>query len=118
LFFTDEGELNFPNLRLLLSVVRTLPQSNVEAERFFSFIPDAKTKKRNSMSIETLNSICIIRYALKDNDETARTMTVTHEYLNLVENIYENVNCRKTNLHYMHKTMTYNNLVNINLNKN
>jgi len=33
LFSTDEGELHFPNLRLLLSVIRALPHSNAEAER-------------------------------------------------------------------------------------
>lgn len=65
-FSTDEGKLHFSNLRLLLSVVRTLPHSNAEAERVFFLIPDAKTKK-NKMSIETLNSICVIKYALKDN---------------------------------------------------
>jgi len=97
LFSTDEGELYFPNLRLLLSVVRALPHSNAEAERVFSLIPDAKTKKRNNMSTETLNSICVIRYALKDNDKTARTMTVTREHLNLMENIYKNLNFEQKN---------------------
>jgi len=90
-FSVDEGKLCFPNLRSLLSVVRTLPHSNAEAERAFSLIPDAKTRKRNKMSIETLNSICVIRYALKDNNKTARTMTVTREHLHLMttENLYK-----------------------------
>jgi len=44
LFSTDEGELYFPNLRLLLSVVRTLSHSN--AERVFSLIPDSENKKK------------------------------------------------------------------------
>jgi len=118
LFSTDKGELHFPNLRLLLSVVRTLPHSNAEAERVFSLIPDAKTKKRNSISIETLNSICVIRYALKDNDKTARTMTVTREHLNLMENIYENVNLEQKNELTLYAQDNDNNLVNINLNKN
>jgi len=70
LFSTDEGELHFPNLRLLLSVVRALPHSNAEAERVFSLIPDAKTKKRNNMSTK---------------------------HLNLMENIYKNLNFEQKN---------------------
>ena len=98
-FSTDEGKLCFPNLRSLLSVVRTLPHSNAEAERVFSLIPDAKTKKRNSMSIETLNSICVIKYALKDNNNTARTMAVTREHLNhmTTKNINEKLQLNQKN---------------------
>jgi len=118
LLFTDKRKLYFPNLRLLRSVVRTLSHSNAETERVFFIISDAKTKKRNNISTETLNSICVIRYALKDNDKTARTITVTCEHLNFMENIYENLNFEQKNLHYIHRIMTYNNLVNINLNGN
>ncbi|KAL6421077.1 hypothetical protein ACFW04_013601 [Cataglyphis niger] len=32
-------------------------------------------KKKNSMSIETLNSICVIKYTLRANDKTACTVT-------------------------------------------
>jgi len=90
-FSLDERKLCFPNLRSLLSIVRTLPHSNAEAERAFSVIPDAKMRKKNKMSIETLNSISVIRYTLKDNNNTARTMTVTHEHLHLMttKNLYK-----------------------------
>jgi len=54
------------------------------------------------MSMETLNSIRVTRYALKDNDKTARTMTVTREHLNLMENIYENVNFEQKNKLILH----------------
>ncbi|XP_014482782.1 PREDICTED: uncharacterized protein LOC106748603 [Dinoponera quadriceps] len=91
-FFSTNDERNescFPNLRSLLSVVRALPHSNAETKRAISVIPDANTRKRNDISTETLNSICVIKYALKNNNSTARTMTVTREHLDLItaENI-------------------------------
>ncbi|CAL1678305.1 unnamed protein product [Lasius platythorax] len=88
--YSVDNKIRFPNLGSLLSVVRALPHSNAEAERVFSIIPDAKTRKRNNMSIETLNSICVIKYALKAHNKTARTMAVTREHLALMtaENVY------------------------------
>ncbi|XP_014473779.1 PREDICTED: uncharacterized protein LOC106743939 [Dinoponera quadriceps] len=90
LFSTDEGKLCFPNLRSLLSVVRTIPHSNTEAKRVYSLIPETSKKKRN-LSIETLNSICVINYYLRSTNETARTMTMTREHLDLTNsaNVYK-----------------------------
>jgi len=114
--FYRQRETHFPNLRLFLSI-RTFSHSNTKTERVFSLILDAKSKEKKYFSMET-NSICIIRYALKDNK--IRLLALYSEHLNLMENIYENLNfeSRKTNLHYMHRTMMYNNTININSNRN
>ncbi|XP_011863273.1 PREDICTED: uncharacterized protein LOC105559526 [Vollenhovia emeryi] len=91
LFSTDEGVPHFPNLRLLLTVVRALPHSNVEVKHIASLMPNAKMKKKTNISIETINSNYVVRYALKDSDKTACTMAVTREHLDLMtsKNIYE-----------------------------
>jgi len=54
----NEEEI-FPNLKLL--VVLSFPHSNAEAERIFSIVTDAKNKKRNRLSNDTVSAICVIR---------------------------------------------------------
>lgn len=106
---TVEGDLRFQNLRSLLNNVRSLPQSNAEVERAFSLIPDTKTRKRNKLSIETVNSSCVIKSALKNNNKTARTMIVTHEHLALMtaENLYTKSHSeKKTDI--IQRTMIFN----------
>lgn len=49
----------------------------------------------------TLNLICVIHYALKDNNNTVRTMEVTREHLDLIDvkdNVYECQTKQKSNL--------------------
>ncbi|XP_066585892.1 SCAN domain-containing protein 3-like [Prorops nasuta] len=81
---TDKSTFRYPKLRSLLNLVRSLPHSNAEAERCFSIIPDCKTKKRNTLGHDTLNSICVIKYALMTKEESSFTMTVTKDHLNLM----------------------------------
>ncbi|XP_066585523.1 SCAN domain-containing protein 3-like [Prorops nasuta] len=78
---TCNNEIKYPHLRSLLNIVRSLPHSNAEAERCFSILPDNKTRKRNKLGHETLNSICVIKYALISKKETSLTMTVTRDHL-------------------------------------
>ncbi|XP_066590784.1 zinc finger MYM-type protein 6-like [Prorops nasuta] len=80
-------ELRYPQLRALLNLVRSLPHSNAEAERCFSIIPDSKTRKRNKLSHETLNAICVVKYALRSKEETSLSMTVTKQHLELMKNL-------------------------------
>ena len=58
-------EFVFKNLATLAKLVLTLPHSNAETERIFSMMGDAKTKKRNKMGPELLDSILFINSNLK-----------------------------------------------------
>ena len=49
--------------------VLSLPHSNAEVERVFSQMSVVKSKLRNWMSLQTLNSILYIRYGLKLSGE-------------------------------------------------
>lgn len=41
-------------------LILCLPHSNAEADKTFSVTNDIKTKQRNKLSAETLNSMCVI----------------------------------------------------------
>ncbi|XP_066600733.1 protein FAM200A-like [Prorops nasuta] len=86
----EKNELRYPELRKLLSLVRSLPHSNAEAERCFSMLPDIKTKKRNRLVHDTLNATCVIKYALRTRNETPISMIITRKHLEIMKtNMYE-----------------------------
>ncbi|XP_076284710.1 zinc finger protein 862-like [Lasioglossum baleicum] len=74
----------FPHLTSLVNAVRCLPHSNAEAERVFSLLPDIKNKKRNKLGPHLLNSICVVRTALKARQESSRTMSIDDGHLRLM----------------------------------
>lgn len=45
----------------------SLHHANADAEIIFSIVTDVRTKKRNKLSYEILNSICILRSYLQNN---------------------------------------------------
>ncbi|KAK0071475.1 hypothetical protein PV326_001200, partial [Microctonus aethiopoides] len=51
---------SYPNLRKLVNAVRSLPNSNADSERIFSYLPDSKTKKRNKLSAVSVNATCVL----------------------------------------------------------
>jgi len=57
----DDGNKSFSNLAKLVEAVLSLPHSNAEAERIFSIVADAKSKKRNKLGNDTLSAICVIK---------------------------------------------------------
>lgn len=64
--FKDAAGSNpFKELSMAAVSVLSLPHSNAEIERVFSQMGVVKTKLRNRMSLETLNSILYVRYGLK-----------------------------------------------------
>ena len=68
--FRDAAGLNpFQELAMAAVAVLSLPHSNAEVERVFSQMSVVKTKLRNRMSLQTLNSILYIRYGLKLSGE-------------------------------------------------
>ncbi|KAL0195174.1 hypothetical protein M9458_008746, partial [Cirrhinus mrigala] len=64
--FRDAADINpFQELAMAAVSVLSLPHSNAEVERVFSQMSVVKSKLRNRMSLQTLNSILYIRYGLK-----------------------------------------------------
>ena len=64
--FRDAAGINpFKELAMAAVSVLSLPHSNAEIERVFSQMSVVKTKLRNRMSLQTLNSILYVRYGLK-----------------------------------------------------
>ena len=44
-----DGKFRYPALSKLVNAIRSLPNSNVDAERVFSMLSVIKTKKRNKL---------------------------------------------------------------------
>lgn len=78
------GEYSFKNIAKLAQLVMILPHSNAEAERIFSIMNDVKSKKRNRLESDTLNSLCVIRHNFKRKNVDASTLVVTEDHLNLM----------------------------------
>ncbi|XP_068205452.1 general transcription factor II-I repeat domain-containing protein 2-like [Palaemon carinicauda] len=76
-------EFVFKNLAYLAKLVLTLPHSNAETERIFSMMGDAKTKKRNKMGPELLDSILFINSNLKSKGENCLYLAkgINEDYL-------------------------------------
>ncbi|KAK3933095.1 Putative AC transposase [Frankliniella fusca] len=71
----------FPNLVKLARLVMTLPHSNAQAEQVFAMVTDTKTKKRNRMGGETLDSICVVRTAMRQKKISCYQYEVTEGHL-------------------------------------
>lgn len=84
---TDSKNFNeeylFPNLKKIVNIVLSLPHSNAEAERVFSCVTDIKTKKRNLIGENTLNSMCVVRSSLQNNRTDCIKYKVTNSHLKL-----------------------------------
>lgn len=71
----------FKNVCFLAKVVIILPHSNADSERIFSIVTDVKTKKRNCMGENLLNSICVLRSSLADQNLKSVQYNVTPSHL-------------------------------------
>lgn len=69
------NKTKYQNLKSPLNCIRSLPNSNVDPERIFS-LSCIKTKQRNKLSSNAVNSICIIKSALNTRRETALNMKI------------------------------------------
>jgi len=61
--------IRYPNLTLLLNVIRSLPNSNADSERIFFICTRYKNKKRNKLALTSMNAICVIKSALQRQDK-------------------------------------------------
>ncbi|CAI6355385.1 unnamed protein product [Macrosiphum euphorbiae] len=75
--------LIYKNLANLAKLCLCLPHSNAEAERIFSIVTDVKTKKRNRLGDDTLNSISVIRSSFGAKTINCTNFEVTQEHLKL-----------------------------------
>lgn len=78
----------FPNLEKVVYAALSLPHSNAEAERIFSIVTDVKNKKRNRISITSLDSICKIRSSFQAHNINSRTFQVDSRHLELHNSKY------------------------------
>lgn len=74
----------YPHLKSLLNAIRSLPNSNADSERIFSYLPDLKTKKRNKLSSVSVNAACVLKSALKARRETAANLEINKKHLSLM----------------------------------
>lgn len=81
-----QDDLCFQNISKLANLVLSLPHSNAEAERIFSIVSDVKTRKRNRIGGESLNSICVVRSSFQANAIDCTTYEVEQKHLNLHNN--------------------------------
>ncbi|KYN09439.1 hypothetical protein ALC57_18445 [Trachymyrmex cornetzi] len=90
--FNDE--IMFPNLQLLVEAVLSLPHSNAEAERIFSIVTDAKNKKRNRLSNDTVSAICVTRSSFQAEGINCTNFEIDPRHLELhnSQNLYGNKN--------------------------
>ena len=72
--------LMYPNLEKLFKIIRTLPNSNPDAERAFSMLTELVSKKRNHLSSRGVNGSCITASALMARGEEPQELDVTADY--------------------------------------
>lgn len=75
--------LKFHNISTLAKLILSLPHSNASAERIFSVVNDVKTKKRNRIGDNTLNSVTVIRSSFQDKNQTTAQFKITNEHIAL-----------------------------------
>ncbi|KYN22626.1 hypothetical protein ALC57_04972, partial [Trachymyrmex cornetzi] len=84
------GKFRYPVLTKLINAIRSIPNSNADAERVFSVLTDVKSKKRNKLHPSNVQSLCVFKSILRARGETAQTMIVDARYLTLMsENLYK-----------------------------
>ena len=58
-------ECRFPSLTKLAKATLLIPHGNADTERLFSHVGLNKTKHRNALSLDTLNSLLCIQFNIK-----------------------------------------------------
>ena len=73
----------YPCLFELTNLVRTLPHSNADSERAFSFLVDSSKKNKGHLFTESRKSQVILKYNMKNREEKPEDMEVTDDMLTL-----------------------------------
>ena len=74
-----------------MEYIRSLPHSNAAAEITFSLFPDILTKKRNRLSVDSINAIAVVKAAVQQQEKTDLTLTISDDQLSRMSsnNLYE-----------------------------
>ena len=72
--------LMYPNFEKVLNIIRTLSNSNADAERAFSMLTELVSKKRNHLSSRGVNGSCTTASALMARGEKPQALDVTADY--------------------------------------
>lgn len=87
------NENPFKELSLFVMKFLVLPFSNAEVERVFSGMNLLKTKIRNRLSLNTINSLLYIRCGLKRLNKCCQNFELTKDLINnYKKSIYRNDN--------------------------
>lgn len=91
------NEIKYPHLTTLLNSIRSMPNSNADPERIYSFLSNVKTKKRNKLSSAAVNAICVLQSALETRGETVLNMKINTDHFSLMssDKLYANVHKKK-----------------------
>jgi len=84
-----DGTFKYPTMTKLINAIRSLPNSNADAERTFSMLTDVKTKKRNKLSAIHVQAVCVFKLNLKAKGKTAQTMEIDTRHLALMSSLRE-----------------------------
>ena len=92
---TSSGEPKYQALIRFVSILASLPSSNVSVERLFSQLKMIKTDQTNSLKSSSLVSLLQAKIGMKNHHVNAATLT-TQEMLHLVANMKANATDEET----------------------
>jgi hAT family C-terminal dimerisation region len=87
---SPSGEIRFPNLKVCISLLLTLPFSNAAAERFFSHMKDTKPPKKNGLHDKSVDAVMKGKIWLKSNGANAGSVTIPDSLLQLSKTVKTN----------------------------
>jgi len=90
------GTYKYPTIIKLVNAIRSLPNSNADAEKIFSIMTDMKRNNRNKLNPINVQAVCVFKSSLRARKETALTMEVDARHLSLMS--YENLFRQQTNV--------------------
>lgn len=86
----------FPNLKVVMSTLLSLPFSNAPVERFFSKLNLTKTCQRSSLKNETVCGLMHLVYYMKNNNLTSDTLETDRKMATALQYVKGNATCEET----------------------
>ncbi|XP_045027967.1 uncharacterized protein LOC116920669 [Daphnia magna] len=83
-------EPQFPNLKVCISLLLSLPFSNASAERFFSSMKLTKTPVRNALHDKSVSALLKANNWLKNEGTTAGKVEIPDNLINLAKKVITN----------------------------
>ena len=84
------GNFKFPNLKVCISLLLSLPFSNAPAERCFSVMKDTKPSKKNKLHDKSVDAIMKGKMWLKNQNKKASTVEIPDALLQLAKKVKSN----------------------------